>query len=160
MSIWQCAPSKKGISSSRVRSGPSARAMVESLRIAFRRRRTSSCYIRMSVSKLSYDGTAHRACHFCLVSSYLQLIDENGDRVQLVALVLSLHDVYGSRAVVRRAKEWMAVVQDLRGLSCFHSLRGREAAARERSTTSLLTERGICGQAAVLARCSCCRWTE
>ena len=37
-------PSKKGISSSLVRSGPNARAMVDSRRIAFSRRRTSSCW--------------------------------------------------------------------------------------------------------------------
>lgn len=36
-------PSKNGISSSRVRSAPSARAIVESRCIAFNRRRTSSC---------------------------------------------------------------------------------------------------------------------
>lgn len=37
-------PSRKGISSSRVRSGPRARAMVERRLIALRRRITSSCY--------------------------------------------------------------------------------------------------------------------
>lgn len=38
-------PSRKGISSSRVRSAPRARAMVERRRIALRRRMTSSCYV-------------------------------------------------------------------------------------------------------------------
>lgn len=37
-------PSRKGINSSRVRSAPKARAMVERRRIALRRRMTSSCY--------------------------------------------------------------------------------------------------------------------
>ena len=44
---WLClyrAPSRKGISSSLVRSGPNARAMVDSLRMAFNRKRTSSCW--------------------------------------------------------------------------------------------------------------------
>lgn len=38
-------PSRKGMSSSRVRSAPRARAMVERRRIALRRRMTSSCYV-------------------------------------------------------------------------------------------------------------------
>lgn len=38
-----CLPSRNGISSSRVRSGPRARAMVERRWMAFRRSKTSSC---------------------------------------------------------------------------------------------------------------------
>ena len=45
--LWCVAslPSRKGISSSRVRSGPSASAIVDSLRMALSRRRTSSCCV-------------------------------------------------------------------------------------------------------------------
>jgi hypothetical protein len=45
------APSKKGISSSRVRSGPRAKAMVERRWMAFSRRRTSSCWSNISVQE-------------------------------------------------------------------------------------------------------------
>lgn len=93
--------------------------MVESLRIAFKRRSTSSCYGAYQLRLFNVPDLLNRCSH-------LELIDEHGNRVELVAL-LTLHDVFVSRAVIRSVKERMAVVQDLRGGSCSHSLRGREA---------------------------------
>jgi hypothetical protein len=62
--------------------------------------------------------------------SHLELVNEDSNRVQLVALILALHYVSVLRVVVRRVKEWMAVVQDSRQMSCFHSLRGRKVTLR------------------------------
>lgn len=51
-------PSRKGINSSRVRSAPRARAMVERRRMAFRRRITSSCYILVNHKRRGSQRTA------------------------------------------------------------------------------------------------------
>jgi hypothetical protein len=40
--------------------------------------------------------------------SHLELVNEDSNRVQLVALILALHYVSVSLVVVRRVKEWMA----------------------------------------------------
>lgn len=71
------APSRKGISSSLVRSAPRARAMVERRWIAFKRRRTSSCWTK---STMVY-------CHAREYGSppYLELVDEDGNGIELVA---------------------------------------------------------------------------
>ena len=123
------------MSSSRVRSGPSARAMVESLRMAFRRRSTSSCYGADQFRLFNVPSLLKGY-------SYLELVNEHGNGVKLVTL-LTLHDVFVSRAVVRSVKERMAVVQDLRGGSCSHSLREQEA-----------TSGGSCWQS-VMCICVC-----
>lgn len=69
------------MSSSRVRSAPKARAIVERRRIALRRRMTSSCYVLNQPGSKSVDGQ-----HACGVewAAYLELVDEHGDGVELI----------------------------------------------------------------------------
>ncbi len=83
-------PSRKGISSSRVRSGPRARAIVERRWMALRRSRTSSCWTRRwSTTAVRRPGSAWTGLGFVTAHSaaYLQLVDENGDGVELVVHV-------------------------------------------------------------------------
>lgn len=96
--------------------------------MAFKRRRTSSCCVVCQCQKCNMRISALKKR--ALAVSHLELVDEHSNRVQLVALVLALHDVFNSRVVVRPVKERMAVVQDSRRWSCSHSLCGREATLR------------------------------
>lgn len=77
-------PSKKGISSSRVRSGPSARAIVESLWIAFKRSKTSSCYIHVLIF---CPASPSIGLYKDVVSTYLQLVNEHSYWVELLRLI-------------------------------------------------------------------------
>lgn len=74
-------PSRKGINSSRVRSAPRARAMVERRRMALRRRMTSSCYRLINHEPSAGQRTV------CSSVAYLELVDEDGDGVKLVVRV-------------------------------------------------------------------------
>lgn len=75
-------PSRKGMSSSRVRSAPRARAMVERRRMALRRRMTSSCYAAgQSVGPVVMITRVETRV------AYLQLVDEHGDGVELIVRV-------------------------------------------------------------------------
>lgn len=78
-------PSRKGINSSRVRSAPRARAMVERRRMAFRRRMTSSCCVcgQSEAAWRPKDGKGN--VWQCV--AYLELIDEDGDGVELIVRV-------------------------------------------------------------------------
>lgn len=72
------------MSSSRVRSAPKARAMVERRRIALRRRITSSCYVLGQPGCASADGQ-HGGGVKC--AAYLELVDEHGDGVELIVRI-------------------------------------------------------------------------
>jgi len=91
---------------------------------------TNGVQAKKDVVMLGFWSAARRTAYSLKCGSHLELVDEDSNRVQLVALVLALHDVSVSIVAVRRVKEWMAVVQDSRRMSCSHSLRGRNVTLR------------------------------
>lgn len=72
------------MSSSRVRSAPKARAMVERRRMALRRRMTSSCYV---VGQLRAQRRFRSEVWVGREVAYLQLVDEHGDGVELIVRI-------------------------------------------------------------------------
>lgn len=74
-------PSKKGISSSLVLCAPRASAMVDNLRIAFRRRRTSSCF-----KNQHQGGTVLQ-----IGGHYLKLVHEDGYGEKFIGYRLEIH---------------------------------------------------------------------